>query len=183
VAKHYNVHVYLNGISFFVKDGRQRMIMRDPAIHPPCTLLKTMSEFEIFCNKVVNLPSKYSQRSWISARWPAMKFYMRIVARENWKPDSYYTVELIKSKRRIVLQFVVTSCKLQARMIHNALPSSLQKKHNAYYMTHKQKDKTKSGEAQTHLPRRNLSPNLQKQKQCWLIFFNCRAVVHNESVH
>ena len=62
--------------------------MRDPAVHPPCTLLRTLSEFEIFCNKIINLPPKCCQRSWISARQPATKFYMRILARENWKLDS-----------------------------------------------------------------------------------------------
>jgi len=51
-------------------------------------------------------------------------------------------------------------------MIHKALPTSLLKKHNAYSMTHKQKDKAQSGEAQTHLPQRNFLPSLQKQKQC-----------------
>jgi len=55
-------------------------------------------------------------------------------------------------------------------MIHDALPSSLQKKHNAYSMSHKQEDKAQSGEAQTHLPSRNLLPSLQKQKQCRVIF-------------
>jgi hypothetical protein len=35
------------------KDGRQRKMMRNPPVHPPHTLPKTLSEFEIFCNTIV----------------------------------------------------------------------------------------------------------------------------------
>jgi len=67
-----------------------------------------------------------------------------------------------KSKRWIVLQFVPTFWKLQAKRTHSALPSSLVMKHGAYSKTHKQKHKVQSGEAQTHLPQRNPASSLKK---------------------
>jgi hypothetical protein len=44
-------------------------------------------------------------------------------------------------------------------------------KHGTYCMTRKLNDKAQRGGAQTYLPRTNLVHSLQKQKQCWLLFF------------
>jgi len=62
-----------------------------------------------------------------------------------------------------------TLLKLQARITHSALPSSLEMKHVACSMTQKQKDEAQRGETRTHLPQRNLVPSLRKQKQCLLL--------------
>jgi hypothetical protein len=65
-------------------------------------------------------------------------------------------------------------------MIHDALPSSLQKKHNAYSMSQKQEDKAQSGEAQTAFKKPFAQPS--KTKTMPVDFFSCRGVVHKESV-
>lgn len=71
---------------------------------------------------------------------------------------------------------VPTFWKLQAKLTHSALPSSLIMKHGAYSKTHKQKHKMQSGETQTHLPQRNPLPTHFFFFFLKLtVFFDCRG--------
>lgn len=168
VMKFYHVHVCLNGKHF---REAWETTQDDGISGRPSTLWTSekirMSPNSTY-NKIVKLPSK-CHRSWTSARWPVMKFCMRILVRGNWMPES------CKSKRRIVLQVAPTFWKLQAKKTHSVLQSTLEMKNGAYSMTHKQKHKVQSGEAQAYLPQRNLVSSLQKQKQSWLCFWTAEG--------
>jgi hypothetical protein len=80
MVNRFHVHAFFDGISVFVKDWRQQKKLRDPAVHPPWVLPRTMSESEIFCNKIVKLPSECSVSSCTSVRRPATKFCLWILA-------------------------------------------------------------------------------------------------------
>lgn len=78
----YHLHVCMNG-SVFLKDGRQRKMMRDPPVHPPRTLPRTLSKSKNFCNIIVY----YRPNVFRGARQPATKFCVRNLARQNWMPQ------------------------------------------------------------------------------------------------
>jgi len=159
----YHAHVCLKGKRFHEALESTEDDGRSGCPSTVCIPEKIRASPDSSCNKIVKLPLK-CLISWTSARWPTMKFCTRILARENWMQTH---------ARATVLQFVSTFQKLQAKITHSVLPSSLVMKHGAYSKTHKQKQKVQSGEAQTRLPQRNPVSSLQKRggmgRDCFLI--------------
>ena len=121
--------------------------------------------------------------SWTSAKHPAMKYCLRIFAREHCMPDSYRAV-WVKSKRRIILQILLTFWKLQGRTTHSALPSWLNSL-NAHKKTRYRVERHKIS-----CLKETLCPAVKNRNNVFFFFFfnffflfyYCKGVVHKEFV-
>lgn len=83
VMKCYHVHVCLNGKRFHEGWETTEDDGRSGRPSTMCISEKIWASPDSSCNKIVKILSK-CQISWTSARWPAMKFCTRILAREKW---------------------------------------------------------------------------------------------------
>ena len=180
VVKRYHVRVWMACV--FMKDGRQWKNTRDPAVHPPLTHLRTLSKSEIFCNKIVKLPSNTVRqdeyqwdglsRNFMWGSWEEKTECQTQTAQSNplrTRGGLFYSLcwPCVKCKQGWYILLFHHRCRW------NIMPTAR--------CTNKKKSREWTGTNSPALKKPCAQPS--NTKTMLIAFFNCRGVVHKESIH
>jgi len=176
--KRYHVHACLNGITVFVKDGRQRKMMRHLAVRAPRTLREHSEIARHFATKS-SIYHKNVVKGSEHRRDGLPRYFAWGYWQEKTKCQTRTALSNSRTKRRIVLQVLPNVWKLQKRNDPFCLPSSLFMKHGAYSATHKQKTKRKVERHKLACLEEASCPDFGRGL---IAISHCWGVVHKKSV-